>query len=102
MDTPPAKTPLGRQFYLILLAPLGLFAVALCFANSLPDVALPLLGFGAVGTVACSVILAAQLSRRMGKPDKPATGLGVLLFFALMAFYGICFFVGCTTAVMVS
>lgn len=99
---PPTKPPLGGQFYLILLAPLIVIAIGFCCANLLPDVAGVFLGLGGLSIVACSVILAMQLSRRMGQPDKPATGLGFLLFFAFIAFYGVCFFVGCTAAVMAS
>jgi hypothetical protein len=96
---PPAKPPLGTQFYVLLLTPLALMAVFLCCANSGGNLAGVLMGLAALATLVCSILLARLLAGRVSPSGKATAGLGILMFLAVQAFYAVCFFVGCTAAV---
>ena len=99
---PPAKPPLGRQFYGLLLTPLALMAIFFCCANSGGNLAGILMLLAALATLACSILLARLMAQRMGPAGQASVGIGILLFFAVQAFYAVCFFVGCTAAIALS
>jgi hypothetical protein len=105
METPPAlppsKLPLGRQFYLLLLAPLGLMALSACCLDTEPLASI-LISLTSLTTLVCSIILARLLGRRLSKPGGSPAILSVLLFIGLQLFYGICFFLGCTAVIVFS
>ena len=98
---PPTKPPLGAQFYVLLLTPLVFLVLTMCCINS-KDLAGPLLWLAGLATLACSIILARQLSRRVSKTGESTVGMSILMFLALQAFYGVCFFVGCTATLMIA
>lgn len=106
METPPARPPtkpaLGTEFYVLLLTPLVLLVLTMCCINSTNLAAGPLLWLAGLATLACSLILAHQLSRRISKTGESTVGMSILMFLALQAFYGVCFFVGCTATMMLA
>ena len=104
METPPTlptpKPPLGSRFVILLVLPIVLMALALSATQWAEQSMVALLAVAGIATLVCSILLARQFGRHFAKPDSSSTGLAFLLFFALQAFYGICFFVGCTAMVM--
>lgn len=105
MEQPPplpdAKPPLGTRFYILLLAPLALMVLSICCIST-KDFGASLLALAGLATFVCSIILGIQLGRRLAGPHGSSVGMSILMFLALQAFYGVCFFVGCTAAVMFS
>jgi hypothetical protein len=105
METPPElpapSQPLGRQFYILLLLPLALIAISFCCVNS-GNLAVSFFGASALAALVCSILLAGKLSRRISQTGDASIGMSILMFFALQAFYAVCFFVGCTAAVALS
>ena len=98
----PAPLPqLGPRFYVLLLTPLVLMVLSACCIDT-KNLAGPILSLAGLATLTCSILLARQLSRRVSHPRESTVGMSILMFFALQAFYGVCFFVGCTAAVMIS
>lgn len=97
---PPPKPPFWSQFVILLLLPIGLMALAFSAAHSGDQFTGPLLGLAGVATLICSIVLGRRLGRHFAKPGTSSAGMAFLMFFALMAFYGICFFVGCTATLV--
>src|SRR5262245_56064265 len=98
---PPSKPPLGARFYILLLTPLVLTALAFCCIN-VRNLAAPLLLIAGLSALVCSILLAGQLARRFSNTGEASAGMCILMFFALQAFYGVCFFIGCTATIAVS
>ena len=101
MDTPPALPPplppLGRTFYLTILAPL--VPLALCFITSAgtgnsKDSSAPLafLFCALPVMLGCSIAGAIMLGKRKGVP------LGILTFFGLQVLYIGVAFAGCVSS----
>jgi hypothetical protein len=97
---PVPKPPLGARFYVLLFLPIAL--MALTFSLQSTSFVNFLFAALALTTLVCSVLLAIQLGHRLAKSGSSPTLLAFLMFFALQAFYFICFFVGCTATLLVA
>jgi hypothetical protein len=103
METPPPipdpQPPLGRGFYIWLLAPVASMAVAAA-APVIGGRNSGLEGFGVVlslismvGMIACSVVCAVMVGKRKGG------GLGVLTFLGIQVVYVSVAFAGCVAMI---
>ena len=74
-------------------------AAGICCVRDAGEIAGGLFMAAGLAALACAVIVAGQLSRRLSKTGEASLGLGFLLFLAVMGFYGVCAFGGCVAAI---